>query len=161
MLIIIIKFILIFTLIFILIQDVKERQVYWFLFPIVGLCCGVLYYKSTLPELFQIAILMNAFFVSILLLIVFLYSKFKLKTNLRNTFGLGDVLIFIALSFSFSTVSFLVIFIFSLFFSLALHLVFKKKKKGITIPLAGYISLFFAFVYISFWIGITNSLYSI
>jgi len=161
MLAIILKSVLIAVLILILIQDVKERQVYWPLFPLVGLCCGILYFKNTLPELFYISVLMNIVFVSILVLVVFLYARLKLKTSLGSTFGLGDILMFLALSFSFSTVSFLVIFVFSLFFSLVLHLVIKKKKKVATVPLSGYMSLFFVFAYLSFWLGISNSLYSI
>lgn len=161
MAVLILKLVLISVLIYILIQDIKERQVYWVLFPLVGLCSGILYYKSTLPELFYISILLNVVFVSVILVVVFFYAKFKLKTSITNTLGLGDVLLFIALTFSFSTVSFLVIFIFSLFFSLLLHLFLKNKKTGITVPLAGYMSLFFAFTYLSFWTGIINSLYTI
>ena len=161
MLVIILKSILIIALILILIQDVKERQVYWALFPLVGLCGGILYYKNTLHELFYISVLMNIAFVSMLLLVLFLYARLKLKTQLKNTFGLGDILMFLALSFSFSTVSFLVIFIFSLFFSLVLYFVLKKKKKIATVPLAGYMGLFFVFAYLSFWFGISDSLYNI
>lgn len=140
-------------------QDLKERQVYWFLFPLFGICSAVLFYKNTLPELFYVSVGMNFIFISILLLIILLYSKLKLKSNFSETFGLGDVLLFVGLIFSFSTISFLVIFVFSLLFALATHLISKQYSKLQSVPLAGYISLFFGLAYIAYWTGITSSLY--
>lgn len=157
----ILKIILIFILGLIFYQDLKERQVYWFLFPLYGICSAILFYNSTLPELFYVAIGMNFIFISILLLIVFLYSKLKLKSNFSDAFGLGDVLLFVGLIFSFSTISFLIIFVFSLLFSLVVHLIIKHYSKHLSVPLAGYISLFFGLAYISHWIGITSSLYAL
>lgn len=158
---VIIKIILIGILGSIFYQDFKERHVYWFLFPLFGFCSAFLFYNSTLPELFYIAVGMNFIFISILLLIVFLYTKLKLKSSFNEAFGLGDVLLFIGLIFSFSTISFLVIFVFSLLFALVLHLIIKQYSKLQSVPLAGYISIFFGLVYISHWIGITSSLYNL
>lgn len=155
----ILKIILIGILGLIFYQDLKERQVYWFLFPLFGICSAILFYKSTLPELFYVSVGMNFIFISILLLVVFLYSKLKLKSNFKDAFGLGDVLLFIGLIFSFSTISFLIIFVFSLFFSLVIHLMIKQYSKHPSVPLAGYISLFFGLVYIAHWTGLTSSLY--
>jgi len=143
----------------ILIQDIKERKVYWFLFPIVGLCAGILFYQNTYPQLFYTTVLLNLVFVAILIAIVFLYSKFKLKTTISNTFGMGDGLLFFALTFSFSSISFIILFVFGLIFSLTLHLILKKNSKHQTVPLAGYLSLFFAVAYLSNWIGILESVY--
>lgn len=158
---VILKILLISTLGFIFYQDLKERQVYWFLFPLFGICSAVLFYNGTLPDLFYISVGMNFIFISLLLLIVFLYSKLKLKSNFKDSFGLGDVLLFIGLIFSFSTISFLVIFVFSLLFALLLHLFIKQYTKNQSVPLAGYMSLFFALTYLSHWSGITTSLYSL
>lgn len=157
----ILKIILIGVLGLIFYQDLKERQVYWFLFPLFGICSAILFYTSTLPELFYIAVGMNFIFISILLLIVFLYSKLKLKSSFNDAFGLGDVLLFIGLIFSFSTISFLIIFVFSLVFALLVHLVIKQYSKLQSVPLAGYISLFFGFAYLTHWAGITTSLYAL
>ena len=55
----IVKIILVVTLGFILFQDIKQRQVYWFLFPLVGFCFGVLHFFKTLPELFFMSVGMN------------------------------------------------------------------------------------------------------
>lgn len=143
------------------IQDIKERQVYWFLFPIIGLCSGILLYLNTFFDVFYLTLLINLLFIVALIGVVSLYSWLKLKTSISNTFGLGDGLLFFALAFSFSSVSFFILFVFGLLFSLVLHLVLKKKSKQSTVPLAGYLSLFFAITYLSHWIGILKSVYSI
>ena len=145
----------------VLIQDIKERQVYWFLCPLIGLCAGILLYQNTLPQLFYATIVINLVFVLILMGVIFLYSKLKLKTSISNTFGLGDSLLFFALIFSFSSISFIVLFVFGLIFSLVLHLILKKNSKHQTVPLAGYLSLFFAVAYLAYWMGILNSIYTI
>lgn len=156
----IIKIILIGLFALIFFQDYKERQVYWFLFPLVGLCSGVLFYQNTLPELFLVSIGLNALFIVFLFLIVALYSSLILKIKISEAFGLGDAFLFASLIFSFSTLSFLVIFVFALLFSLIIHLILKKYSKFKSVPLAGYLSVFFGLSYMAFWIGITNSLYA-
>jgi len=156
---IVIKIILLLILGAIFYQDYKERLVYWFLFPLLGLCAGFLFYNSTLPELFIASVALNLMFVSCLLLIVFIYSRILLKARLKDVFGLGDILLFLSIIFTFSTVSFLVILVFALFFSLVIHLLLKKRSKLKTVPLAGYLSLFFGLSYLTFWMGITESLY--
>lgn len=143
----------------VLYQDVNERQVHWFLFPLVGLCCAFLYYSETLTELFISAILINGAFTFLLLFVVYLYSRLKLKTSFFNSIGLGDILLFFGLTFTFSSISFIIIFICALVFSLMLHLV--TKKEPTTVPLAGYMSLFFGLTYMAYWLGIINSVYSI
>lgn len=157
-----IKIILILSFLIILIQDIRNRAVYWFLFPLSGLCAGILYYNDTLSELFAASIVINLTFIGLLIAIVFIYAKLKLKTSLKHVIGLGDVLLFVALAFSFSSVSFLILFIFSLVFALVIHKVIKPQPKyKDLIPLAGYMSLFFAITYLAFWIGITPSLYTL
>jgi hypothetical protein len=69
--------------------------------------------------------------------------------------------LFFALVFSFSSVSFIIIFICSLVFSLVIHLSVKQKSKYKTIPLAGYMSLFFLITYVSYWSGLIGGLYKI
>jgi len=155
----IVKIILILTLGFIFYEDVKERQVYWILFPLIAVGCGVLHYFETLPELFFGAVAINLIFVSVLILLVFLYTRYKLKASFNQAFGLGDLLIFLALSFSFSTVTFIILFNCGFLFSVVLHLTIKKNF--ITVPLAGYMSLFFGLTYLAYWSGFINSVYTI
>jgi len=161
-----IKILLLTTLVFITYQDIKDREVYWFLFPLVTLFCGVLHYLSVLSILFWMSVLLNLIIISTSLLVVTLYVIIKnyfLKQNLKakDVIGLGDVLLFVSLAFSFSSISFAVIFTASLCFSLLLHLLFKHKSKHKTVPLAGHMSIFFALTYLGFWFGPTNILYSI
>ncbi len=158
---ILIKLILIVAFILVFIQDYSQRQAFWFLFPAIGILGGMLFYKNTLPELFLVSIQINLLFLAVLLLIIYLYAKLKLKTNLLNTLGLGDLLLFLAVSVSFSTVSFIVLFISALIFSLVLHLILSKPQKAVTVPLAGYMSLFFLVSYLFYWVGFVDHFYSL
>jgi len=157
----ILKIILLLSFGIILYQDVKERQVFWFLFPVVALCAGVLFYSGTMSELFLMAVLMNFAFVGFLLLAVFLYGRFRLKAPFLQVFGLGDVLFFFVVCCSFSTVSFIVVFICALFFSLVLHVCLSKGHRSDTVPLAGYMGLFFGLVHLGSWFGLVQSVYQI
>ncbi len=154
-----IKIILISIFILILYQDIKDRKVFWFLFPMVAILSGILSFKNIYEDYFLITISTNMIFVAFLIAFVFMYSKYKLKAQLSETFGLGDLLLFIALAFTFASVSFIVLFVFGLVFSLLLYLLLKNRSKHKTVPLAGYMSLFFAIAYTSHWIGYLPTLY--
>lgn len=154
-----IQIILIVIFLLIFYQDIKDRQVYWFLFPIVAILTGILSYMNIYQDFYLISIGINMTFVAFLISIVFLYSKYKLKTEMGNTFGLGDLLLFIALAFTFASVSFIILFVFGLIFSLILHLLLKNKSKLKSVPLAGYMSLFFSVAYISHWLGFLTTVY--
>lgn len=128
-------------------QDFKERSVYWFLFPILAILMVCMHYLSTNSYILGLSILSNIFLVSLVLLILFLYTKLiQRKQFLDTSFGLGDLLFFYALSLSFPTLTFIIIFVFSIFFSLLCFLIFKKNMKYETVPLAGFQSLFLLFV---------------
>ena len=124
-------------------------MVHWFLYPFIGVL-GFYIQKSQIDytTLF-INSLVNITLVTTILLVLYIYSKFILKKKLINeSIGTGDVFLFFALCFCFSIISFLVLFVFSLVFSLFVHLFITQKKiVDKTIPLAGYMSLFFSSVY--------------
>ncbi|WP_379852787.1 hypothetical protein [Flavobacterium zhouii] len=82
------------------------------------------------------------------------------KPLLKEVFGLGDVLFFIFMAFSFSIISFFVLFVFALVFSLLLHSVLQHKQIVKTVPLAGYMSLFFGVVYVFVFFCEPNFLYA-
>jgi hypothetical protein len=149
----ILKLLLIGVFILVFFQDGKDRNVYWFLYPLIGVLVFVLQIKavSIYPALINGSF--NLGFVSLLILVCFVYAKLKLKQPLlREVFGLGDILFFVAIAFSFSMVSFLVLFVFALLFSLLLHLILKHRQTDKTVPLAGNMALFFGVVYgISFF----------
>lgn len=149
------------SLLWVFYQDIKDRQVYWFFFPLIALCSGILLYNNMFFELFKTTLIINLVFVLFLILVILIYSKYKLKTTMSQAFGLGDMLLFFALTFTFSSVSFLVLFVFGLVFSLVLHLFAKSKSIHKTVPLAGYLSLFFAITYLAHWLGILKSVYTI
>ena len=156
---IIVKCILILSFLLVFFQDVKERLVYWFLFPIIAICSGILMYHNIIQQTLLITLSINIGFVLFLLVVVGLYSKIRLKTSIKETFGLGDGFLFLALTFTFSNVTFIVLFVFGMIFSLLLHLALKQKSKIDTVPLAGYLSLFFAIAYGAYWTGFLESVY--
>jgi hypothetical protein len=129
-------------------QDFKDRKVLWFLYPLVGILVLILQIQKVNLYSTLVNVGCNLSFVLILLFVCNLYAKLKLKKPfLSEVFGLGDVLFFIFISFSFSTISFLILFVFSLFFSLILHQFLKNNHPEETVPLAGYMSLFFGSIY--------------
>ena len=149
------------SLVLVFYQDVKTRLVYGFLFPIIALCSGLLLYNNVHPAVFKTTVMINLCFAVFLIMVVLAYSKLKLKISLNQTFGLGDALLFLALAFTFASITFLILFVFGLVFSLVLHLLLKSKSKHGNVPLAGYLSLFFAITYTGYWSGIIISVYSI
>jgi len=149
------------SLLWVFYQDIKERQVFWFLFPVIAFCSGSLLHTNLFFELFKTTLIINLAFVLFLILVILIYSKYKLKTPISKTFGMGDMLLFLALTFTFSSVSFLVLFVFGLIFSLILHVLIKSKSEYKTVPLAGYLSLFFALTYVTYWLGILKLVYTI
>jgi hypothetical protein len=149
----------VFSIIFI--QDCKDRKVYWFLYPSVGVLVFILQMKVVPFYSVLVNVIFNLLFVFVLLLVCYLYAALKLQQPLlKEVFGLGDVLFFIFIAFSFSIVSFFILFIFSLVFSLLLHFALQHKYTEKTVPLAGYLSLFFGVVYGISFFSESNFLYA-
>lgn len=130
-------------------QDIKDRMVYWILFPILGLFLGISYWLKSTPDTYFILCAANVVLVSCLLGILWVYTKLIRNTGFLNTtFGLGDVLFLYAFALGFPPVSFTILLSFSILFALLAHLVFSIWKRKDTIPLAGYMSLFLGVVFI-------------
>lgn len=140
------KILLIVVFLIILYQDFKNRLVYWFLYPIVGILAFAIQLCTVPLELALFNLGFNLLFVAVILGVSFFYAKFR-NLIFKNTIGLGDILFFVFVSSTFSIVSFFVLFVFSLLFSLILHFALNTSKKYQTVPLAGYMSLFFGAVY--------------
>lgn len=154
-----IKIILIFSLVLIFKQDLKERAVWWFLFPAFLITAGYLNFIKQPEGVFVPSSLLNLFILSLILGISFLYTHFKMKVNFfKEAFGPGDLLFFIGMTFAFPTLSFIVILVFSLIFSLIIHLLINNGHYQ-TVPLAGYSAIFSVLIYISHWTGLYNNLY--
>ena len=155
------KIILIVVSVMVLYQDLKERQTYWFWFPILAIAYGLLHLDQVIFEVFALTTLFNLCVISIFFIVIYAYAKLKLKVRPQQVFGLGDALLFVTFSFTFPTGSFISVFLFSLVFSLVIHLLVKQQSKFSTVPLAGYMCLFFAVTYVAEWCNMFNALYLI
>lgn len=130
-------------------QDIKFREVYWFLFPIIGILMSLIFIKATILNYFLLNIYFNIALVSFIVFILFLCSKIVFKKKfLNHSFGLGDLLFFFSFSLGFPSVTFIILFTFSILFSLLMHLILKSQKQIKTVPLAGFMSAFLIFVYL-------------
>lgn len=143
-------------------QDIKDREVYWFFFPIVSMILGYIHYSKVEWINFQNAILINLVLLSIILSILYLYTRIRIKKSFfKEVFGLGDLLFFVALGIGFPTITFIILFTFSIIFSLIVWMLFKNKRKHNTVPLAGYMSIFLMIVLMANWIFKASNLYMI
>lgn len=158
--VIVVKLILVISLLIIFYQDFRKRAVWWFLFPLFLLASGYLHYVNSIFNIFLLNSGLNFLIMSIILSISFLYAQLKLRVSFfKEAFGLGDLLFFIGLTVAFPTISFIVLFVFSLLFALGLHLLLSVSDKKTTVPLAGYSSLFFLLIYLAHWSGLYKNLY--
>ena len=154
------KVLIIFVFGFIFWQDCKDRLVYWFLYPLIGVFGYFIQTKFLDFETIVANTSINLCLILTVLLVLYVYCKIILNKKLINhSIGTGDILFFVFLTCCFSIVSFLVLFAFSLFFSLVLHLIFKNKTHK-TIPLAGYMSIFFVLVYCFSFIDNCNFIFA-
>lgn len=143
-----IKFLIIIVLLSIFYQDNKERLVSAYLYFLVT-ALGVVLYSFDTPSYLVMffEILINILIVSLVLIFAFISSKLLFKYKfLNHSFGVGDLFMFLSVCFLFPSTTFIIFFVFSLLFSLIIHLFINKKNK--TIPLAGYMSLFYALIFI-------------
>lgn len=141
-------------------QDLKYRAVSWFWFPILAIGLGTLHYLNSLFEVFVLHSLINLGFVLLILILLYAYISFRGKYKFSKAMGSGDVVMFIALSPAMASITFIVCFIFSILLAMILSLVFNKKDKK-NIPLAGYMAVFFIFIYLAYWNGFLTQLYTI
>ena len=118
-------------------------MVTWLLFPIVGVLLGVLYICNASFDQFYPFVFTNMLLISGIVLILFLYTRYVAKMQFLNvSFGLGDLLFFYAFALGFPTITFLILFVGSILFSLVVFLLSKGKQENETIPLAGLMGFF-------------------
>ncbi len=154
------KLICIIPFVAIVFQDIKNKKVSWIWFLILALALAFLHYMNSLPEVFISHTLINLGFVVLILLLLYAYVKLRSKHQFLKAIGTGDICMFLALSPSMASISFIVCFAFSIIMALVLSIVFDKNDKN-QIPLAGYMSLFFLIIYIANWTGLIDQLYKI
>ena len=143
--IVISNILMLFLLFYVFYEDVKERKVTQLLFIFLFVIGGFLNVRQQIFEAFIINTSINITMVFLIVLILFLYSKFKMNIELFQGFGLGDLLFFLFMAISFPTLSFLVLFSTSLIFSFIVSITFQKKLKEL-VPLAGLQALFLGFI---------------
>jgi hypothetical protein len=148
--------VLFFTILY---QDCKERLVHWFLYPAVGLLAFAVQYALVPLSSVLLNVGVNLIVVSLVLLTSYGYSRIR-KIKFNEAFGIGDVLFFVFITSTFSVISFVVLFVFALLFSLILHVIVSKSQEE-TVPLAGYMSLFFGCVYGSTFFCESTFLYTV
>lgn len=139
---------LLLCLLSILIQDVRERQVFVVLLIAVILNLGFLHYSNSNFMSFVISSFLNFTILCCIGVLLFLVAKYILKKDLKESMGFGDVLFFSAMAIGFPTATFVVLFSFSLVFSLLVFRLFLSKSKNNTVPLAGLQALFLFLVFV-------------
>lgn len=139
---------LIVSSVFIIYQDLKDRQISWYLFPACFILTGLLgLQKITFAELSQY-FLVNFLILILHIALLFLYFFIKYKT-IRNIIdsqiGIGDLLFFLVLAVGFSPLLFCAVFVFSLIFSLLIYIITIRLKPNTRkeIPLAAYMAFVF------------------
>ncbi len=143
-------------------QDFKDRAVYWFLFPVMGILLGIIYFSKTLPLQYVITSMYNILIISIIVLVLFAYTRYIAKKKFLDvSFGLGDFLFFYAFALGFPTYTFLLLFVGSILFALAAHLALNRKRDFETIPLAGLMGIFLIGVTLASRLPHVPSLYSL
>jgi len=91
----------------------------------------------------------NIFIVSVVVIVLWVFAKFILnKPFINHSLGMGDIVFFYAISLGFTSQDFILYFVLSILFTLVLTLALKmlNRSENHTIPLAGYMSVFYAFV---------------
>jgi hypothetical protein len=128
----------ILILVSILYQDFRYREIWWFTPPLL-LIGGLIYKWETLNWQF---FLFNFLFISVLIsfLVVYVRIRFKSSNLFKDYFGLGDVLVLLAITPFFGFPYFIYFFTFSNLFSLIGYFIFSLFKAQKSIPYAGYIS---------------------
>jgi len=155
------KITIILSLLGITLQDFKERKVYVWLFILSGFLLGFLHFNKVFYQSFILTTIINCSIVFTVIFVLYIYAKTILKKPLQKTFGMGDFLFFIVLAIGFPTATFLVLFSFSLLFSLILYFILKNRLKHKTVPLAGLQALFVCLIFISNWVFNFSNLYTI
>lgn len=146
----------------VLFQDLKQRQISWFLIPL-------LLVSFVAQGLVQIAAnelmrytLFNIGFIVVQLFILTAYISIKNKrlVNIINSYlGIGDVLFIAVVAAAFSPLNFIVFYIVALLFTLIVFLVVHSLIKNVSkeIPLAGAMAaVMMVLIMVNHWLPDVN-----
>lgn len=129
------------TLLFVIFQDLKYRSIHVAL-PIVLFIAAL--GKFFLLEGPATELITTAIFLSIVLIVLFVYVSIKSKKIINpidGVIGLGDIVFFVAIIPLFYSTSYVLYFTTGMFFSVLCHFLFNKRK-AMHVPLAGYLSIY-------------------
>lgn len=126
-------------------QDFKDREVYWFLFPVLAIITVFDLFNKLGWYSLLLNFSINLIFVLIDLALISLYFSLKKKQiiNIFDQFiGWGDVVFFVNLGLFFSPLNFLIFFFGSILLCLIGVFIFSGKRlMSFKIPLAGIQSI--------------------
>lgn len=130
-------------------QDFKSREISWFLIPLLfglGLASAVTESVDWIEYGF------SALFVTAQLIMAYLYFCTK-QRSIRIQFtdtllGLGDILFFYAMVPFFNFEDFVFHHIAGFIFSIVCHLIYHQIKPQSSIPLAGWLSIYYSSILI-------------
>lgn len=139
---------LLVTALLVFYQDLKTRTIHIAL-PIVFFGLGLYH---TFGFLNWVDYFKNIFFFVIIFLGLVGFMTYKegvFRNPFEHYFGIGDFLFFLALTPLFFLYHYALFFITSLVFSVVLQLVFNRWMKQKTVPLAGFVALYFFIGYLA------------
>lgn len=146
-------------LLLLFIQDAKNREVYWLLFPLLAIAnMWMRLVSEGLPITYFEGVLENNIFLALQGILLSCYFSLKNRrwTNVTSELlGLGDILFLVSVTFCFSLLSYIVFYVVSLFLVMLIWLVWQalQQEKQSKIPLAGMQALLLAFfLAIAWWI---------
>ncbi len=143
-------------------QDFKERAVTLLVFPLIAILLAFLHMYHVGLEFFLFFALYNILLVSGVMAILWLTTKFLLKKRFLDvSFGLGDMLFFYAFALGFPTLTFIVLFVGAIGFSLFVFSILRIIYKVETVPLAGLMGIFLIGVILYSFLPNSPSLYLI
>lgn len=140
--VLILEILLIVLLSLLFFQDVKERKVSLWILISSMLIGGIIHFLNQSWISFLVSICINFSFICLVFGLLVLYAKLKMKQTIFKVFGKGDLLFFFVMAISLPLVSFIVVFVFSLLFSIVVFRLLKPKLNHKTVPLAGFQSVF-------------------
>ena len=129
-------------LIFIYIQDNRDRAVHVFWFVITAALSISIF---ILNEIQMKDLILNLAFGSVLVILLFVYISLKEQkwTNIFKThFGLGDFVFLLAVAPLFSLRNYVLFIVSGMFFSALVHIIRYGKEVDKSIPLAGYLGVY-------------------
>ena len=130
---------LILLLLFVFFQDLKDREIYWFLPFLIFLTTGAIAYYNNSLKINSLTII-GAISI-ILFLWIYVLIRFKNRHLFQKYFGLGDALILIAIAPLFDLQHFFWFISFASILSLVLFISTRFIRQVKNIPFAGYTAL--------------------